>query len=49
MPILLIALVASITVIPDASTRYRAPLEPVIAMLACAAVLARPNGRELSR
>jgi 4-amino-4-deoxy-L-arabinose transferase-like glycosyltransferase len=43
VPILLVALAASITVTPDASTRYRAPLEPVIAMLACAAVIARPG------
>jgi 4-amino-4-deoxy-L-arabinose transferase-like glycosyltransferase len=45
VPLLLIALAASITVIPDASTRYRAPLEPVIVMLACAAVLARPESQ----
>jgi 4-amino-4-deoxy-L-arabinose transferase-like glycosyltransferase len=40
IPILLIALAASITVIPDASTRYRAPLEPLIVILACAAPIA---------
>ena len=45
VPLLLIALAASITVIPDASTRYRAPLEPVIVMLACAGVLARPESQ----
>ena len=43
VPLLAIAVAASITVIPDAATRYRAPLEPVIAMLACAAVLGRPG------
>ncbi len=45
LPILLVALAASITVIPDASTRYRAPLEPLIVILACAAPIAylRPN------
>jgi 4-amino-4-deoxy-L-arabinose transferase-like glycosyltransferase len=40
IPILLVALAASITVIPDASTRYRAPLEPIIVILACAAPIA---------
>jgi 4-amino-4-deoxy-L-arabinose transferase-like glycosyltransferase len=40
IPVLLIALAASITVIPDASTRYRAPLEPLIVILACAAPIA---------
>jgi len=45
IPILLIALAASITVIPDASTRYRAPLEPLIVILACAAPIAA-LGRE---
>jgi 4-amino-4-deoxy-L-arabinose transferase-like glycosyltransferase len=48
VPLLLIALAASITVIPDAATRYRAPLEPAIVMLACAAVLA-PAGRGSQR
>lgn len=43
VPLLAIAVAASVTVIPDAATRYRAPLEPAIAMLACAAVLARPK------
>jgi len=33
------AIVLSISVIPDSTTRYRAPLEPVIAILACAAVV----------
>ena len=45
VPILLTALAASITVIPDASTRYRAPLEPLIVILACAAPIAA-LGRE---
>jgi 4-amino-4-deoxy-L-arabinose transferase-like glycosyltransferase len=43
IPVLVIALAASITVIPDAATRYRAPLEPLIVVLACGAVLARPG------
>ncbi len=45
VPILLIALAASITVIGDASTRYRAPLEPLIVILACAAPLAARGPR----
>lgn len=43
-----IALAASVVYTIDAGTRYRAPLEPVIAMLACAGVLGtsglRPGG-----
>jgi 4-amino-4-deoxy-L-arabinose transferase-like glycosyltransferase len=37
--VLALALGASITFTVDAGTRYRAPLEPLIAMLACAGVL----------
>ncbi len=46
VPVLLIALAASITVIGDASTRYRAPLEPLIVILACAAPLAARRNRD---
>ncbi len=50
VPLLLIALFASITVIGDASTRYRVPLEPLIVIMACAAPLAsRGPSRPVSR
>ncbi len=39
--VLAIALGASVVFSVDSGTRYRAPLEPLIAVLACAAVLAR--------
>jgi len=43
-PILALALAASIVSTIDSGTRYRAPLEPLIAVLACSAVLAGRAG-----
>jgi len=42
-PVLALALAASIVFTIDSGTRYRAPLEPLIAVLACSAVLV-PRG-----
>jgi 4-amino-4-deoxy-L-arabinose transferase-like glycosyltransferase len=42
-PVLALALAASVVFTIDAGTRYRAPLEPLIAVLACSAVLV-PRG-----
>lgn len=42
-PLLALALAASIVNTVDSGTRYRAPLEPLIAMLACSAVLVPPT------
>lgn len=41
IPILALALSASVILATDAVTRYRAPLEPLIVVLACAGALAR--------
>jgi hypothetical protein len=41
--VLALALAASVVFTIDAGTRYRAPLEPLIAVLACSAVLV-PRG-----
>ena len=42
LPVLAIALAASVVFISASGTRYRAPLEPLIAVLAVAALAARP-------
>jgi 4-amino-4-deoxy-L-arabinose transferase-like glycosyltransferase len=49
LPLLAIALGASIVFTADSGTRYRAPLEPVIAMLACAAIPAAGFERARNR
>ena len=45
LPLLALALAASIVNTIDSGTRYRAPLEPVIAVLACSAVLVPRRAR----
>jgi 4-amino-4-deoxy-L-arabinose transferase-like glycosyltransferase len=45
-PVLALALAASIVFTIDSGTRYRAPLEPLIAVLACSAVLVPRAARE---
>ena len=44
-PVLAIALAASVVYTADGGTRYRAPLEPLIVVLACAAVW-KPSGAQ---
>jgi 4-amino-4-deoxy-L-arabinose transferase-like glycosyltransferase len=47
-PLAAMALGASVVFTIDAGTRYRAPLEPLIVVLACAVVLARGRGSALA-
>ena len=44
--VLAMALAASVVFTADSGTRYRAPLEPLIAVLACSAVLVPRAARE---
>ena len=45
LPLLAVALAASVGYTADAGTRYRVPLEPVIAILACATIAAHRAAR----
>lgn len=49
LPVLALALAASIVFTADAGTRYRAPLEPLIVVLACSTPAVERIGRRLRR